>query len=109
MAQLIEFDTLTRFTPTVKWRPDERRGKVIPFMPQREVSDELVPEAHEELDLDSSPYPERDDAFYQAALDQAQPIRLEEESEDCFQRRVEKVFGVVHILGFFSDGSSIGS
>jgi hypothetical protein len=42
MAQVIEFDTLARFTPTVKWARDEQRGKVIPFMCQREVSDELV-------------------------------------------------------------------
>jgi len=42
MAQVIEFYTLARFTPTVNWTPDEQRGKVIPFMSQREVSDELV-------------------------------------------------------------------
>jgi hypothetical protein len=42
MAQVIEFDTLARSTPTVKWPPDEQWGKVIPFMsPRREVSDEL--------------------------------------------------------------------
>jgi hypothetical protein len=79
MTQVIEFHTLARFTPTVKWALDEQRGKVIPFMSQREVSDELVCAAYEELDSESSPWPERDDAPDQAALDYAQPLRLEEE------------------------------
>jgi hypothetical protein len=57
MAQVIEFDTLARFTSTVKWAPDEQRGKVIPFMPQREVLDELICAAREEL-----PWHERDEA-----------------------------------------------
>jgi hypothetical protein len=79
MAQVIEFDTLARFTPTVMWAPDERRGKIIPFMPQREVSDELVCAAHEELHSESSRWPEHDEASYQVALDYAQPLRLAEE------------------------------
>ena len=54
MAQVIKFDTLARFTPTVMRGPDEQRGKVIPFMPQPEVPDELVCAAHEELDSESS-------------------------------------------------------
>ena len=63
MAQVIEFDTLPHFTPTVKWPPDEQRGKVIPFMSQRrEVSDGL------ELDSESSRGPERDEARYRAPL-----------------------------------------
>jgi hypothetical protein len=61
MTQVIEFQTLARFTPTVKWTLDEQRGKVIPFMPQPEVSDELVCAAHEELDSDSYRWPERDE------------------------------------------------
>jgi hypothetical protein len=70
MAQLIEFDTLARFTPTVKWPPDEQRGKVIPFMsPRREVSDELVCAAYEELDSESFRWPECDEAAYHAALE----------------------------------------
>jgi hypothetical protein len=43
MAQVIEFSTLLRPTPTVKWPANEERGKVIPFMSQRGVSDELLP------------------------------------------------------------------
>jgi hypothetical protein len=77
MAQVIEFHTLARVTPTVKWPPDEQRGKVIPFMPEWEVSDELVCAAYEELDSEFSP--ERDEGPYQAALEQAQSLRLEEE------------------------------
>jgi hypothetical protein len=69
MAQVIEFDTLARFAPTIKWAPDEQRGKVIPFMSQREVSDELVCAAYEELDSESSRWPERDEAPCQAALE----------------------------------------
>jgi hypothetical protein len=69
MAQVIEFDTLARFTSTIKWAPDEQRGKVIPFMPQREVSDELVCAAYEELGSESSRWPERDEAPHQAALE----------------------------------------
>jgi hypothetical protein len=79
MAQVIEFDTLAHFTPTVKWVPDERWGKVIPFMSQRKVSDELVCAAHEGLDSESSRWPERDEALYQAALEQTQPLRVEQE------------------------------
>jgi hypothetical protein len=69
MAQVIEFYTLLRFTPTVKWRSDEQRGKVIPFMSQREVSDELVCAAYEELDSEASRWCERDEAPYQPALE----------------------------------------
>jgi hypothetical protein len=97
MAQVIEFDTLARFTPTVKWAPGEQRGKVIPFLPQREVSDELVCAAYEELDSESSRWPERDEAPYQAALEYAQRLRLEEETPfgELFERHGEKLFGVV--------------
>jgi hypothetical protein len=70
MAQVIEFDALARFTPTVTWPPNEQRGKVIPFMSQRrEVSDELVCAAYEELDSGCSRWPERDEALYHAALE----------------------------------------
>lgn len=70
MAQVIEFDASTRFTPRVKWPPDEQPGKVIPFMSQRqEVSDELDWAAYEELDSKSSRWPERDEAPYQIALE----------------------------------------
>jgi hypothetical protein len=70
MAQVIEFDTLARFTPTVKWPLDEQRGKVIPFMSQqREVLDELVCAVYEELDAESSRWPERDEALCHAALE----------------------------------------
>ena len=53
MAQVIEFDTLARCTPTVPWRSDEQRGIVILFMSQRELSDELV-WAYEELESEPS-------------------------------------------------------
>ena len=70
MAQVIEFDDLARFTPRVNWPPDEQRGKVIPFMPQRrELADELVCAAYEEFDSESSWWPERDEALYHAALE----------------------------------------
>jgi hypothetical protein len=110
MAQVIEFDTLARFTPTVKWGPDAQRGKVIPFMPQPEVPDELVCAAHEELDSESSRWPERDEAPYQAALEQAQPLRLEEEPLlENSSNAMAKRSSVSSILGFFSNGSLIGS
>ena len=97
MAQVIEFDTLARFTPTVKWAPDEQRGKVIPFMSQREVPDELVSAAHEQLDSESSRWPERDEAPYQAALEQEQPLRTGRRApfRELFERHGEKIFGVV--------------
>ena len=109
MAQVIEFDTLARFTPTVMWAPDEQRGKVIPFLPQREVSDELVCAAYE-LDSESSRWPERDEAPYQATLDFAQPLRLAEEpllenSSNAMAQRSS----LSSILSLFSDGSPIGS
>ena len=70
MAQVIEFYTLLRFTPTVKWRSDEQRGKVIPFMSQPwELADELVCAAYEELDSESFRWPERDGATCHAALE----------------------------------------
>jgi hypothetical protein len=110
MAQVIEFDTLARFTPTVKWASDKRRGKVIPFMPQREMPDQLACAAHEELDSESSCWPELDEALYQAALEQAQPPGLEEErllqkSSSAMAKR----YSVSSIPGFFSNGSLIGS
>jgi hypothetical protein len=80
MTQVIEFHTLACFTPTVKRALDEQRGKVIPFMSQREVSDDLVCAPYEELDSEPSRWAERDEAPDQVALDCAQPLRLEEES-----------------------------
>jgi hypothetical protein len=110
MAQVIEFDTLARLTPTVKWPPDEQRGKVIPFLSQREVSDELVCAAYEELDSESSRWPERDEAPYQAALEQAQLIGLEEEPLlENSANAVAKRSSVSFTLGLFSSGSLIGS
>jgi hypothetical protein len=109
MAEVIEFDTLARFTPIVKWAPDEQRGKVIPFMSHREVSDELVCAAYEEFDSESSRWTESDEAPDQAALEQAQPLRLEEELfGELFERHGQNVFGVV-MPGLFSGGSPIGS
>jgi hypothetical protein len=70
MAQVIEFDTLGHFNPTVNWPSDEQRGKVIPFMAQQpEVLVELVCAAYEDLDSESSRWPERDEAAYYAALE----------------------------------------
>ena len=110
MAQVIEFDTLARLTPTVKWPPDEQRGKVIPFLSQREVSDELVCAAYEELDSESSRWPDRDEALYGASLEYAQPLKLEEEPllENSSNINGEELFGAL-ILGLFSDGSPFGS
>jgi hypothetical protein len=98
MAQVIEFDTLARFTPTVKWARDEQRGKVIPFMSRREVSDELVCAAYEKLDSESFRWPEPDVALYQAALDYAQPLRLKKEPlwENYSNAMAKSFFGVVH-------------
>ena len=110
MAQIIEFDTLARITPTVTWAPNEQRGKVIPFMSQREVSDELVCAAYEELDSESSRWPERDEAPYQAALEYAHPLRLEEEPlRENSSNALAKSSSVSSILSLFSDGSPIGS
>lgn len=109
MAQVIEFYTLARFTPTVKWAPDEQRGKVIPFMSPREVSDELVCAAYEEFESESPRWPERDEAPYQAALERAQPLRLEEEpSLENSSNAMAKRSSVSSIQGVFSDGSLIG-
>jgi hypothetical protein len=112
MAQVIEFDTLARFTPAVMWAPVEQRGKIIPFMPQREVSDELVCAAYEELDSESSRWPERDEAPYQGELDldYAQPLRLAEEPLlENSSNGMAKRSSVSSILSLFSDGSPIGS
>jgi hypothetical protein len=79
MAQVIEFETLARFTPTVKWTPDHQRGKVIPFISQKKALYKPVCAAYEELDSESSRWPDCDEAFYRAALEYAQPPILEEE------------------------------
>jgi hypothetical protein len=106
MAQVIEFDTLARFTPTVKWAPDQQRGKVIPFVPEREGSDELVCAAYEEPDSESSGWSERDEAPYQAALEHAQPLRLAEEPLwENSSNAMAKRSSVSSILGLFSGGS----
>jgi hypothetical protein len=70
MAQVIEFATLVRFTPRVKWSRDEQLGKVIPFMAQGDVSEEQDCVACEELDSESS----------RRRLSSAQSLRLEEQS-----------------------------
>lgn len=54
MARVIEFYTSARVTPTVKWPAHEQRGKVIPFMSQSKVSDELVCAVYEGLDSEFS-------------------------------------------------------
>ena len=111
MARVIEFDTLARFAPTVKWRPDEQRGKVIPFMSQRrKVADEPACVAYEESDSEFSRWPERDEAHYQAALERAQPLRLKNSPFGELFRTPwrQGLRRAVHI-GPFSDGGSIGS
>jgi hypothetical protein len=105
MAQVIEFCTLARLTPTVKWAPDEERGKVIPFMFQREVSDGRVLAAYEEIESESSRCAERDESPYQPALEQAQ-------EEETFWRTLRTPWrssSVSSTLGPFSDGSLIRS
>ena len=70
MAQVIEFDTLARFTPAVKRLPNGQQGKIIPFMsPRWEFADELMCAAYEELDSDPSRWPERDEVTCHAALE----------------------------------------
>jgi hypothetical protein len=77
MAHVIEFEA--RFTPTVKRTPDHQRGKVIPFISRRKALYKPVCAAYEELDSDSSRWPDRDEAFYRASVEYAQPLILEEE------------------------------
>jgi hypothetical protein len=109
MAQVIEFCTLARFTPTAKWAPGEQRRKVIPFMAEREASDEIVCAAHEELDSESSRWPERDEALYQAALEQAHPLRLEPEPRLENSSNATAKRSLSSVLRLFSNGSPIGS
>ena len=110
MAQVIEFETLARFTPTVKWTPNHQRGKVIPFISQRKALYKPVCAAYEELDSESSRWPDRDEALYRASLEYAQPLILEEEPllENSSNINGEELFGVL-ILGLVSDGSPFGS
>lgn len=99
MAQVIEFKTLARFTPTVKWTPNHQRGKVIPFISQRGALYKPVCPAYEELDSESSRWPDRDEALYRASLEYAQPLILEEEplsegrAPDEVYAEVRKEFG----------------
>jgi hypothetical protein len=89
MAQVIEFETLARLTPTIKWPPtDQKRGKIIPFLSHREASDEAVCAPYEELDSESY-----------------QPLRL---GRTVFKRNGESILDLVH-AGPFSDGSPIWS
>ena len=110
MAKVIEFETLARFTPTVRWPPVHQRGKVVPFISPRKAFYTPVCAAYEELDSESSRWPDRDEALYRAALKYAQPLRLEEEPllENSSNINGEELFGVI-ILGLFSDGSPFGS
>ena len=110
MAQVIEFETLARFTPTVKWTPNHQRGKVIPFISQRKALYKPVCATYEELDSESSRWPDRDEALYGASLEYAQPLKLEEEPllENSSNINGEELFGAL-ILGLFSDGSPFGS
>jgi hypothetical protein len=79
MAQVIEFESLARFTPTSKWPRDDQRGKVIPFISQRKALYKPVCAAYEELQSQSSRWPNCDDAFYRVALEYAQQLILEED------------------------------
>ena len=108
MAQVIEFETLARLTPTVKWTPNHQRGKVIPFISQRKALYKPVCTAYEELD--SEPSRRSDEALYRASLEYAQPLILEEEPllENSSNINGEELFGVL-MLGLFSDGGPIGS
>jgi len=110
MAQVIEFETLARFTPTVKWTSNHQRGKVIPFISQRKALYKPVCATYEELDSESSRWPDRDGALYRASLEYAQPLKLEEEPllENSSNINGEELFGAL-ILGLFSDGSPFGS
>lgn len=110
MAQVIEFETLARFTPTVKWTPNHQRGKVIPFISKRKAFYKPVCAAYEELDSESSRWPDRDEALFRASLGYAQPLILEEEPllENSSNINGEEFFGVL-MLGLFSDGSPLGS
>jgi hypothetical protein len=95
MAQVIEFETLARFTPTVKWPPVHQLGKVIPFISHRKAFYKQVCAAYEELDSESSRWPDRDEALYRAALEYAQPPILEEEPllENSSNINGEELFG----------------
>ena len=110
MAQVIEFETLARVTPTVKWTPNHQRGKVIPFISQRKALHRPVCAAYEELDSESSRWPDRDEALYRASLEYAQPLLLEEEPplENSSNINVEELFGVL-IPGLVSASSPFGS
>ena len=110
MAQVIEFETLARVTPTVKWTPNHQRGKVIPFISQRKALYRPVCAAYEELDSESSRWPDRDEALYRASLEFARPLLLEEEPllENSSNINVEELFGVL-IPGLVSDSSPFGS
>jgi hypothetical protein len=78
MAQITEFYTLARFTPAVKWPPDEQRGKVIQFMSQRrEVSDELVCAAYVRSWLKKQTHTNRDQAQRQGSGSVADGPRIE--------------------------------
>ena len=79
MAQIIEFETLVRFTQTGKWTPNHQRGKVIPLISKRKALYKPVCAAYEELDSESSRWPDRDEALFRASLGYAQPLILEEE------------------------------
>ena len=97
MAQVIEFETLARFTSTVKWTPNHQRGKVIPFISQWKASYKPVCAAYEELDSESSRWPDRDKALYRASLEYPQPLILEEEPllENSSNINGEELLGVL--------------
>jgi hypothetical protein len=79
-------------------------------MSRREVSDELVCAAYEELDSEPSRWPGRDEAPYQAALEYAQPLRLEEEPLwENSSNAMAKSSSVSSVRSLFSDASPIGS
>jgi hypothetical protein len=110
MAQVIEFHTLPRLTPTVKRPLDEQRGKVIPFLSQREVSDDLVCAAYEELEFEPSRWPECDGAPCRDAVQYTQPLILDEEPLlKNSSNTVAKSSSVSSILGLCFDDTPIES
>lgn len=104
MAQVIEFYTRAGLTPTVKRPTNEQRGKVVSFMSQREVLDELVCAAYEEVDSESSRWP--DEAAYQVILNSsaAETDGLENSSNAMAKRS-----SVSSTLVLFFDDSPIES
>ena len=73
MAKIIEFCTGSHLIPIVKQPVSEERGKVIPFISQREVGDETACVTFEQLVLEPSGWREWGGILYHEALEYAQP------------------------------------